>query len=126
MTARRGAIALAIVCLCAGPAAAKTFTDSFVGPTQALGHALSQTVARSLPVTSASPGLTFSYDPASGAFVRDTDLLGQLYLERARPTPSARSITRAVSCPISPAGPSSSGKRRHPARRRSSCRSPRR
>jgi len=85
MTARCGAIALATVCLCAGPAAAKTFTDSFVGPTQALGQALSQTVARSLPVTSASPGLTFSYDPASGAFVRDTDLLGQLYLERARP-----------------------------------------
>jgi hypothetical protein len=84
MTARCGAIALAIV-LCAGPAAAKTFTDRFVGPTQALGQALSQTVARSLPVTSASPGLTFSYDPASGAFVRDTDLLGQLYLERARP-----------------------------------------
>ena len=66
MTARCGAIALTIV-MCAGPAVAKTFTDRFVGPTQALGQALSQTVARSLPVTSASPGLTFSYDPASGA-----------------------------------------------------------
>jgi hypothetical protein len=85
MTARRALIALAAACLCAGPAGATTFTSRFVGPTRALGDALSQTVARSLPVTSASPGLTFSFDPASGAFVRDTDLLGQLYLERARP-----------------------------------------
>jgi hypothetical protein len=85
MIARRGAIALAIVCLWGGPARAETFKDRFVGPPRALGEALANTVARSLPVTSASPGLTFSYDPASGAFVRDTDLLGQLYLERARP-----------------------------------------
>jgi len=85
MTARCGAIALATVCLCAGPAGAETFKDRFVGPPRVLGEALANTVARSLPVTSASPGLTFSYDPASGAFVRETDLLGQLYLERARP-----------------------------------------
>jgi hypothetical protein len=85
MTARRVVIALAAACLCAGRAGATTFRDRFVGPPRALGDALASTVARSLPVTSASPGLTFSYDPASGAFVRDTDLLGQLYLERARP-----------------------------------------
>jgi len=85
MTARCGAIALATVCLCAGPAGAETFKDRFVGPPRVLGEALANTVARSLPVTSASPGLTFSYDPASGAYVRETDLLGQLYLERARP-----------------------------------------
>src|SRR5262249_14218188 len=54
-------------------------------PTIVLGNALADTVARSLPLTSASSGLTFRYDASSGAFVRDTDLLGQLYLERARP-----------------------------------------
>jgi hypothetical protein len=36
-------------------------------------------------VISASPGLTFTFDPSSGAFERSTDLLGQLYLERAQP-----------------------------------------
>jgi hypothetical protein len=64
---------------------AKTFESLFVGPTEPLGRALANTVARSLPVISASPGLTFTFDPSSGAFVRDTDLLGQLYLERAQP-----------------------------------------
>ena len=85
MRGRRVAVALAIACLCGGSAKASTFIDHFVGPPRVLGQALANTVARSLPVTSASPGLTFSFDPASGAFVRDTDLLGQLYLERAQP-----------------------------------------
>src|SRR5262249_29899401 len=89
---RRGVAAVAIAAwLSAAPAESRTFRQIFRGqgrvpsPTIALGNALADTVARSLPVTSASPGLTFSYDPASGAYVRDTDLLGQLYLERARP-----------------------------------------
>jgi hypothetical protein len=82
----RGAVvALVAAGLCASKAGATTFTDAFRGPMRALGRALSDTVARSLPVTSASPGITFTYDPASGSFQRDTDLLGQLYLERARP-----------------------------------------
>lgn len=91
MTPRRAVLALVAACLCTGPADARTFKDAFRGagstpsPTVALGAALSDTVARSLPITSASPGLTFRYDPSSGAFERDTDLLGQLYLERARP-----------------------------------------
>ena len=85
MTPRRAVLALVAACLCAGSVAADTFTDRFRGPTKPLGQALSATVARSLPVTSASPGLTFTYDPSSGALVRDTDLIGQLYLERARP-----------------------------------------
>jgi hypothetical protein len=87
----RAALALVAACLWAWPSDARTFKDAFRGagatpsPTVALGNALGETVARSLPVTSASPGLTFRYDPSSGAFERDTDLLGQLYLERARP-----------------------------------------
>jgi hypothetical protein len=91
MTARRVAVVLAAAYLSTGTARAETFVHFFRGaraipsPTFALGQALADNVARSLPLTSASPGLTFTYDPASGAFVRDTDLLGQLYLERARP-----------------------------------------
>jgi len=91
VTSRRAALAFLAACLCAGASEARTFKDVFRGagatpsPTVALGNALGDTVARSLPITSASPGLTFRYDPSSGAFERDTDLLGQLYLERARP-----------------------------------------
>jgi len=91
MTGRRVVVALATACLCGGTAWGKTFQDLFRGarpvpsPTIVLGQALADNVARSLPVTSASPGVTFHFDPASGSFVRDTDLLGQLYLERARP-----------------------------------------
>jgi hypothetical protein len=91
VTPRRAALALVAACLGAGSSEARSFKDVFRGaratpsPTVALGEALGDTVARSLPVTSASPGLTFRYDPSSGAFERDTDLLGQLYLERARP-----------------------------------------
>lgn len=85
MIRRRTAVAVVAACLCAGAAEATTFRDRFVGPPKALGDALAQTVARSLPVTSASPGLAFTYDPSSGGFARSTDLLGQLYLERAEP-----------------------------------------
>jgi hypothetical protein len=91
VTSRPAALAVVAACLSAAASDARTFKDVFRGaratpsPTVALGDALGQTVARSLPLTSASPGLTFRYDPSSGAFVRDTDLLGQLYLERARP-----------------------------------------
>src|SRR5262245_65655999 len=90
MIPRRALVALAAACLCGGNAWAKTFQDLFRGagrvpsPTIVLGQALADNVARSLPVTSASPGVTFHFDPASRSFVRDTDLPGQLYLERAR------------------------------------------
>lgn len=92
MTPRRVALALLAACLWSTTVEARTFRDVFRGrnprlpsPTIAVGDALADTVARSLPVLSASPGVTFTYDPSSGAFERDTDLLGQLYLERARP-----------------------------------------
>src|SRR5262249_16935113 len=77
--------ALVIVSLGAVPLEARTFESLFTGPARPLGQALTGTVARSLPVLSASPGLTFTYDPSSGAYERSTDLLGQLYLERAQP-----------------------------------------
>lgn len=90
MTARRVVLALVLASACAVAAEAKSFRDLFRGtgpvpsPTIALGDALTDTVARSLPVVSAAPGITFRYDTSSGAFERDTELLGQLYLERAR------------------------------------------
>lgn len=85
--ARTAAIGLAAAWLWGAPlpARAQGFRGQFTGPTQALGRALADTVARALPVLSASPGVTFAYDPASGGFTRGTDLVGQLYLERAQP-----------------------------------------
>ena len=85
MILRRLVAALVVISLVAAPLEARTFESLFQGPARPLGQALTATVARSLPVISASPGLTFTFDPSSGAFERDTDLLGQLYLERAQP-----------------------------------------
>jgi hypothetical protein len=86
MIGRRAAVAVLAACVLVAPrvAGGANFADEFRGPASALGRAFADTIARSLPVTSASPGITFTYDPTSGGFVRDTELLGQLYLERAR------------------------------------------
>jgi hypothetical protein len=94
VTPHRAVLGLVAACLCAGSSEARTFKDVFRGtrptpsPTVALGEALGDTVARSLPITSASPGLTFHYDPSSGAFERDTDLLG--LAKRPPPSRTAR------------------------------------
>ncbi len=80
-------VALTVLVLGVATAGADTFRSRMAQSqiTRATGNALAETIGRSLPVTSASPGVTFSFDPASGAFVRDTEILGQLLLERARP-----------------------------------------
>src|SRR5213593_486076 len=70
----------------AGPVRAETFAQ-ILGTSVArkIGEALSNSVARSIPVTSASAGVVFRFDPATGAFERETSILGQLFLERADP-----------------------------------------
>ena len=50
-----------------------------------LGRALSSSVGKSLPIPAASSGITFTFDPRTSAFERDTEVLGQIFLERARP-----------------------------------------
>jgi hypothetical protein len=50
-----------------------------------IARALSQSIARSVPIPAASSGVTFTIDLDSGAFVRDQTVLGQLFLERADP-----------------------------------------
>ena len=80
-------VALTVLVLGVATAGADTFQSRMAQSeiTRATGNALAETIGRSLPVTSASPGVTFTFDPVSGAFVRDTEILGQLLLERARP-----------------------------------------
>jgi hypothetical protein len=79
--------ALLLLVLGATSAGADSFRDTMHSTpvTRATGEAMAEAVGRSFPLTSASPGVTFTFDPASGAFVRDTEILGQLLLERARP-----------------------------------------
>lgn len=60
-------------------------------PTQAFDavllarDALTEWFARTLPLPSASAGVTYSFDPATGNFRRDPSTFGQIYLERADP-----------------------------------------
>src|SRR5262245_47183082 len=55
-----------------------------------VGRALAVSVGKSLPVPTASSGITFKFDPRTSAFERDTEVLGQLFLERARPIGKGR------------------------------------
>lgn len=50
-----------------------------------LARALAVSVGKSLPVPAASSGITFTFDPSTSAFVRDTEVVGQVFLERAQP-----------------------------------------
>lgn len=47
--------------------------------------ALSEWFARTLPLPSASAGVNYSFDPATGNFRREPSTFGQIYLERADP-----------------------------------------
>jgi hypothetical protein len=81
---RRAAILLVLGL--AAPAAADSFKDSFVRPiAQPIGEALADSVGRTLPLTAASAGVTFRFDKETHAFERETEVLGQLFLERPRP-----------------------------------------
>ena len=86
---RRGAAAIAVLAAaCAGVpgARAETFRETFERPiTRPIGDALADSIGHALPITAASAGVTFSFNKATHAWDRETDILGQLYLERPRP-----------------------------------------
>jgi hypothetical protein len=87
---RRGAAAIAMLAAaCAGVpgARAETFRE-ILGErpiTRPVGDALADSIGHTLPITAASAGVTFSFNKATHAWERETDILGQLYLERPRP-----------------------------------------
>lgn len=79
-------VAVAIVLLALASAARADLDDAYDrATTRPLGRALARSVAKALPVPAASSGITFTFDPATSAFERSTEVLGQLFLERARP-----------------------------------------
>jgi hypothetical protein len=55
-----------------------------------LGRALAASVGKSLPIPAASSGITFTFNPRTSAFERETEVLGQLFLERAHPIGKGR------------------------------------
>ena len=68
------------------PARAKTFADNLsTSFEQFFARSLAQSIGRSLPITAASSGVVFTFDPATGAFTRQAAVTGQLFLERATP-----------------------------------------
>ena len=79
-------LAVAALLLVFTEARAKTLLDSFATPTtRPVGVALAESIGRSLPLTAASAGITFRFDKETHAFERETEILGQLFLERPRP-----------------------------------------
>jgi hypothetical protein len=81
---RTAVLAAALLAL-AAPARAD-LDDAFgLPPTISLGRALARSVAKTIPMPAASSGITFTFDPKTSAFVRSTEVLGQVFLERARP-----------------------------------------
>src|SRR5436309_526242 len=90
-TGRRWAAAtgvtVAVFLVWTTPAGGRTFSDILgtqVG--RQLGDALASAVALGAPPTiAASAGLVFTFDPATGAYERETSIAGQLFLERAQP-----------------------------------------
>ena len=82
---RRAAAALLAIA-CAAGARAATFRDAFETPfTRPIGDALAESIGASLPLTAASSGVTFTFNKRTHAWERETEILGQLFLERPRP-----------------------------------------
>jgi hypothetical protein len=85
-TAVPRAIGALLALMVAGSAESRTFQEILGTPvTEKIGDSLAQSVGRALPLVSASSGLVYTFDPATGAFERETSILGQLFLERADP-----------------------------------------
>jgi hypothetical protein len=85
---RRYAIVLVLI---AATSARGALIDQLDTPVlRGLGRALAVSVGKSLPIPAASSGITFTFNPRTSAFERDTEVLGQLFLERAHPIGAGR------------------------------------
>jgi hypothetical protein len=81
-TTRLVAIVLAVGL--SGPRAAQAdFADSLRGQLAPLGGALGESVARSIPLVSASSPFRYAFDPRTNVFERLPGISGQVYLESA-------------------------------------------
>jgi len=73
---------LALFALCV-PTASRADVLTDIG--DRLTHRVAEAFVRSFPVIAASAGVTYRFDPVTGAFEREAAMVGQLFLERAEP-----------------------------------------
>ena len=89
----RGVLGIAVLFLAVGVGEARSLRDQLGsasetvglqggGAFDALGDVLADTAARSLPVTSASAGITYRFNPELEIFERTSETLGPIFLDR--------------------------------------------
>lgn len=81
---------LVLAILCPVTAMAQGVIEQFEMAIDRADDAVAVAFARSLPLPGASPGVTYSFDAASGTFRRDPVTFGQVYLDRAAPLGGGR------------------------------------
>lgn len=74
----------------ASPARGQDIARQIEGTLDRLTEVAAETFGRSLPLPSASAGVSYAFDPATGTFQRQPSTFGQVYLERARPIGARR------------------------------------
>ena len=75
--------ALAVVAVLVVHASAATLSSSIPSELAPLADGLALSIGRALPVTAASAGFGYVYDPQTNVFERRTPILGQLFIEKA-------------------------------------------
>jgi len=80
------AVLLLVLTTCAGaPARAQPVLTQLQNAILRVEDAAAVTFGRSLPLPSASAGVSYAFDPATGNFQRQSSTFGQVYLDRADP-----------------------------------------
>jgi hypothetical protein len=83
-------LALVLAILVPSTASAQDLGTQFDEAIAKAERAVAGAFARSLPIPGASPGVTYSFDPATGSFRREPVTFGQVYLDRAAPLGAGR------------------------------------
>src|SRR5215475_14039255 len=79
----RLAVLLLVLVTAPSPAAAQGIGQRLTDIGFRVQDALGETFARALPLPSASAGVSYAFDPATGNFQREAATFGQVYLDRA-------------------------------------------
>ncbi len=74
---------LAVVAVLSVSASAATLSSRIPAPLTPLADGLALSIGRAIPVTAASAGFSYAFDPHTNVFERRTPILGQLFIEKA-------------------------------------------
>jgi hypothetical protein len=80
---RRAFLLLFVIALGPDPVAAQNFQVRLESALNQVQGLLGETFGRSVPLPSASAGVSYAFDPATGNFQRQPETFGQVYLDRA-------------------------------------------